>query len=233
MKKIKNNIPNMITISRMIASILASVIFVVGNIKLAIGLYVYGAISDFFDGLAARKLNATTELGKKLDPISDKIFALSLLTPSIALGNYLMFLPFILEGEIASEIIAAKKMNIDMETERIGKYKTWFLFTSLILGLLSTKFPVAYFPLAVSLGYTTHFQVQSIKAYKNQFNRRIINNNEIKKEEPKKENKEVSKQNRIKSIVREHYDEFIFYKNIEIKDNQKRLVRRKNNNIDF
>ena len=234
MKKIKQNIPNMITMSRIIASIIAGGLFVSGNILPSVLLYVYGAISDFFDGLAARKLNATTELGKKLDPISDKIFALSLLTPSIVLGNYLMILPLLLEGEIASIIIAAKNMNINMETERVGKYKTWFLFSSLILGLLSTKFPAIYFPLALSLGYTTHFQLQSIKTYKNQLQDKL-NNKEIKneiidiKENDKNiENNEKSKTKELNKLIKEHYNELMYYNNIEVKDKTKRLVKKKN-----
>ena len=211
MKKIKQNIPNMITVSRMIASITASGLFISGNIIPSVVLYVYGAISDFFDGLAARKLNATTELGKKLDPISDKIFALSLLTPSIVLGNYLMLLPLILEGEITSVVIAAKKANINLETERVGKYKTWLLFASLILGLLATKFPIVYFPLALSLGYTTHFQLQSIKAYNNQFKEKLNNTEKIG----------------IKQIINDYYNELMYYKNVEIKERPKTLVKKK------
>ena len=109
MNKLKQNIPNMITISRIISSVLASILFVSGLTGPAIILYIIGAVSDALDGFAARKLNAFTELGKKLDPISDKIFALSLLAPSLILGNHLMFIPLVLEAEISSITIAAKK----------------------------------------------------------------------------------------------------------------------------
>ena len=54
------SIPNIITFSRIISSLLASAFFVGGNLPLALGLYVYAAISDAFDGLAARKLNASS-----------------------------------------------------------------------------------------------------------------------------------------------------------------------------
>ena len=229
MKRLKQNIPNIITISRMIASITASGLFITGNVLPSVILYIYGGISDFFDGLAARKLNATTELGKKLDPISDKIYALSLLTPSIVLGNYLMLLPLIMEGEISSTVIAGKNTNINMETEKVGKYKTWFLFTSLILGLLATKFPVAYFPLALSLGYTTHFQLQSLKAYNNQYIEKVNDIKQVKeieKEEQKEKNEQVKERKEIKNIAKDYYNEFIYYKDIEV-SKPKTLVKKR------
>ena len=75
--KIIKNIPNAITTSRIISSIVGAISFILGNYYLSFGTYIYGAISDFFDGLAARKLNAYSEFGRKLDAVSDKLFALS------------------------------------------------------------------------------------------------------------------------------------------------------------
>jgi CDP-diacylglycerol--glycerol-3-phosphate 3-phosphatidyltransferase len=234
MNKIKKNIPNIITISRIISSISASILFILGNIPVAIGLYIYGAVSDCLDGLAARKLNAFTELGRKLDPISDKIYALSLLIPSLALGNYLMAIPLVLESSIASTTITAKKSNIKIETERVGKYKTWFLFATIILGLIATKFPIAYIPLAPLLGYTAHFQLQSIKSYENQYYQKLNKtNNNISKE--KQEPQTHTKNKQIKNQIKNHYDELMFYQNIPIdtpsqtKPKTHKLVKRKNN----
>ena len=99
--KIIKNIPNFITVSRIITSLLASLSFILGNFGLSIGLYIYSASSDFFDGFLARKLNAFSELGRKLDAISDKLFMLSLLLPTIILGNYLMLIPFVFESLIS------------------------------------------------------------------------------------------------------------------------------------
>ena len=81
MKNIKKYIPNLVTITRIISCICGATLFTLGNIPLAISSYVYGAVSDAFDGFLARKLNAVSETGKKLDAVSDKIFALSLLIP--------------------------------------------------------------------------------------------------------------------------------------------------------
>lgn len=168
-EKIKRNIPNMITISRLIASALAATFFVSGNYLGALGLYIYGAVSDAFDGMAARKLNAFTKLGRKLDPFSDKMYAASLLIPSILRGNIFMLLPTILELKISIENYQAMKKGISLETERVGKFKTASLFPTMILGLLSTIDPIFLIALAPVFGLSTYLQLESIKAYNQQF----------------------------------------------------------------
>ena len=227
MKRIIRNIPNMITMSRMISSIVAPILLVTGNIGSAVGLYIYGGISDCLDGLAARTLKAHTELGKLLDPLSDKIYAASLLIPSLLLGNYLMIIPLILEGEIAATNIAASKSGILIETERVGKYKTCLLFASLIVGLIAPYIKEFYILLAPLLMYTTHFQIQSIHAYENQYHdkmmtrleekKSIVESKEIEKEkaqEKKQTNKQLSE--KIKDEISIHYHEFKYYENIPI-----------------
>ncbi len=46
----------------------------VGNYKLIAGfLFLISALTDFFDGIVARKLDIVTDLGRILDPIADKL----------------------------------------------------------------------------------------------------------------------------------------------------------------
>ncbi len=51
-----------------------------------IGLIVYAVISDYLDGLVARKTNTISEVGKVIDPISDKICAVILFIYTVWLG---------------------------------------------------------------------------------------------------------------------------------------------------
>ncbi len=50
------------------------------------GLLIYALVSDYLDGLAARKLNQITELGKVMDPLADKICAVILFVYATWLG---------------------------------------------------------------------------------------------------------------------------------------------------
>lgn len=53
---------------------------------LIIGLILYAGISDYLDGLVARKTNTISEVGKMIDPISDKLCAVALFIYTVWLG---------------------------------------------------------------------------------------------------------------------------------------------------
>jgi len=48
-------------------------------------LMVLGGATDFFDGLLARRLRQTSNLGRILDPLADKVYAISILLMLVAL----------------------------------------------------------------------------------------------------------------------------------------------------
>lgn len=197
--KIIKNIPNTLTTSRIIASIAGAGAFVAGNIWLAAGLYIYGAVSDFFDGLSARKLNAFSEFGRKLDALSDKIYAGSLLIPSILCCNLIMLIPLALELKISYITLKSQRLGFRPETQRIGKFKTALLFPTMIAGLLST-ISIELLPLLWTLlPITTSLQAKSITVYENLLNYNI-NQRSIK--EQKKENLDLEK-NTSKDVDRE------------------------------
>ena len=123
MDKLKRNIPNIITISRIISLILGFIFFVNDEIILSIIFYVYGGISDAFDGYFARKLSAYTKFGQYLDAISDKLYFLSLIIILLIYGNYLVILPLIMEIIISIVNYLILKKNKKVFTERVGKFK--------------------------------------------------------------------------------------------------------------
>ncbi|MEQ9264825.1 MAG: CDP-alcohol phosphatidyltransferase family protein [Balneolaceae bacterium] len=51
-----------------------------------IALIAYGVISDYLDGLVARKTNTISEIGKMIDPISDKLSAGALFIYTVWIG---------------------------------------------------------------------------------------------------------------------------------------------------
>ena len=67
------NIPNPITFLRIVITFIIIYMFIIGSSLLSIILvFMLGALTDFFDGYFARKLNQITEFGRQFDIIADR-----------------------------------------------------------------------------------------------------------------------------------------------------------------
>jgi len=67
------NAANLLTASRLVMAPLAVRAILLGEYRLALGIFVAAAITDGLDGLVARRLGRLTRLGAWLDPIADKV----------------------------------------------------------------------------------------------------------------------------------------------------------------
>ena len=50
-------------------------------------LYLFGAVTDFFDGWVARKFDLVSDVGALIDPIADKVFVVSVLIMLVAIDR--------------------------------------------------------------------------------------------------------------------------------------------------
>ena len=76
MGNIKKHIPNTVTVLRIIGTIVLVPLHTSTDIFLFI--YIFTGFSDVLDGYLARKLNAESELGSKLDSVADLILCSSI-----------------------------------------------------------------------------------------------------------------------------------------------------------
>ena len=131
--KIKKRIPNILTKSRILSPLVIVPIAILGNFTTVTIISVIFGLTDAFDGKLARKWNATSEYGKLLDTIADKVFALTLSLP-LLIANPLMIAPIVLlETAIGGIAIKSKLKNNTPHSTMLGKIKTCFLYTSLSL----------------------------------------------------------------------------------------------------
>lgn len=82
------NLPNAITVARILASpLIAYLPFAPGPGArfTAFLLYVAAAVTDYWDGHLARTRNLVTDLGRLLDPLADKLLLVATLVPMYAL----------------------------------------------------------------------------------------------------------------------------------------------------
>ena len=73
------NIPNMLTLLRVVMIPLFVAAFLAGgtNSWAALVIFILAAITDALDGHIARKKNIVTDFGKLMDPLADKILVMS------------------------------------------------------------------------------------------------------------------------------------------------------------
>lgn len=140
------NLPNKLTLSRVIAIPIFIVFFIFSTKDASLNIYrlisaiifVVASVTDYFDGQIARKYNLVTNFGKLMDPLADKmlvITALVLLTESKEV-HYLCTLVVILrELTISSIRLIALEKGIVIAASIWGKLKTATQMVSLVLIL--------------------------------------------------------------------------------------------------
>jgi cardiolipin synthase len=138
MAKRAYNIPNMLTYARIVAvPAIVLCFFIEGRLQssdlarwTAFGLFAVASITDFLDGYLARIWKQTSNIGKMLDPIADKLLVASVLLLVAADGTIagwsLWAAIIILCREILvsglREYLAALKVSVPVT--QIAKWKT-------------------------------------------------------------------------------------------------------------
>lgn len=152
------NIPNKLTILRIILSFLIIIVLVlpfealginlpklfineliVVDIKYLIAgfLFLIAALTDLLDGFLARKMNCTTNLGKILDAIADKILVNPCLIILAATGFIHPIIPVVLV--MRDSLVDALKMIAGNHGKVIGAINTGKLKTvCLMIGIILT-----------------------------------------------------------------------------------------------
>lgn len=69
----KKHIPNTITCCNLICGCIATYNAICGNSQMALLFIILGAVFDFFDGMLARLLHVSSEIGKELDSLADDV----------------------------------------------------------------------------------------------------------------------------------------------------------------
>lgn len=155
------NLPNKITLSRIILTIFIILLLVfpfeeagiklpqlfinemiVVDIKYPIAgiLFIVAALTDMIDGKLARKNNQVTDLGKMLDAIADKVLVNSVLVILAAQGYISAIIPtvIIVRDEIVNSIkmLAGNKGKV-IAASKLGKIKSVCMMTGVSLTLFN------------------------------------------------------------------------------------------------
>lgn len=140
------NLPNKLTIARVLMIPLC-LIFVMArwNVPAAI-FFVIACLTDFLDGYIARKQGIVTNFGKFADPVADKVLVLTMMTALLARGDYFWW---------AACVVAARELAVDglrlvavdqgivIPAGKLGKLKTNAQFASILASLLGAAYGLA------------------------------------------------------------------------------------------
>lgn len=137
-------VPNCISVFRIIL-IPIFFYFISNNHNIvAVTVVLLAALSDFFDGYVARKLNAQSKTGELLDPIADKLFlntvlwGLCFFTPPTLL-KYTLAILLTLRDLIllfAGFVVVTKKLSVNMKPIYLSKICTTFVFIYAICSII-------------------------------------------------------------------------------------------------
>lgn len=143
----KKQIPNALTYSRIAVIPLFIAVFYWDKTiapYLAGGLFLYASITDFFDGYFARAWQATSSIGRFLDPIADKLLVAAALLMMVKEGRADV-LPAI--AIVCREILVSglreflAELHISVPVSKLAKFKTTAQLIAIFLLLISPALP--------------------------------------------------------------------------------------------
>ena len=101
------NIPNLLTVSRLIAAPVTAWLLVHDHHKYALALFAYAGITDLVDGWMARRWKLQTVAGSVIDPMADKALMIILTVTLAVKGAIPVYLATLILGRDATLAIAA------------------------------------------------------------------------------------------------------------------------------
>ncbi len=134
------NLPNQITIARLVVSIILFVLFPFQQYVAALICFLVAAGTDWLDGYLARKHNLVTKLGRILDPFADKIlicgvFIFLAAEPRSQIAAWMAVVVVGRELLVTALRSFMEEQGADFSAKMAGKLKMVFQCLSVIISL--------------------------------------------------------------------------------------------------
>lgn len=124
------NLPNKLTLSRFgltVAFLIVMFSQMHFHKTIALVIFIAAGVSDFLDGLIARRRNLITNFGILMDPLADKIMVCSAFIAFVGVGWLPAWMAVVVvarELAITGLRMLAASKNVVLAAERYGKHKT-------------------------------------------------------------------------------------------------------------
>ncbi len=135
------NLPNILTCSRIgLTAVFMFLLFAPGATSKGLALLVFllASLTDYWDGFLARKNNITTDFGKLMDPIADKVLTLSAFLAFVQMGLLPAWMAMVIVARdffITTLRFLMPEHSQAQSARTSGKYKTVLQFC-VIVGIL-------------------------------------------------------------------------------------------------
>ena len=140
----KQRIPNLLSLSRLLATVLVVILVLINQpwaFLVATLLFFLASVTDFFDGYLARRFHVVSNLGVFLDLTADKIFVAAILIALVQLGLVPAWIVIII---VSREFLVTGLRSMAAARNKVipagawGKQKTFITLVA-IGGLLLAK----------------------------------------------------------------------------------------------
>lgn len=138
------NLPNKLTVGRVIAVPFFVAAYMLGYYIVALILFVLASLTDMLDGKIARKHNLVTNFGKIMDPLADKILvysALVLMTGDGTIPSWVLIIILAREFAVSGMRTVAASSGIVIAAGMSGKIKTVLQMFAVPVLILAPAFP--------------------------------------------------------------------------------------------
>jgi cardiolipin synthase len=160
------NLPNYITLVRIILIPFFINLMIYGYYRSALGIFVIACITDALDGMIARITKAQTELGAFLDPMADKLLIVSAFVTLVLLHMLPIWLVIVVVSRdvilvIGSAVIYFTGHDLKARPSIVGKATTVLQLAVVTLSLLLRSYGVHVGLMSLLYGTTAVFTVAS------------------------------------------------------------------------
>jgi CDP-diacylglycerol---glycerol-3-phosphate 3-phosphatidyltransferase len=142
------NLPNKLTLSRLVLTLaFLFVIFLDPNPwrdTVALFLFSAASITDYFDGMIARRDKLITNFGILMDPLADKILVCSAFIAFVGQGwipAWMIVVVVSRELAITGLRLLAASQNVVLAAEKFGKHKTISQIVAILAILILNGYP--------------------------------------------------------------------------------------------
>lgn len=140
-------VPNILSFFRILLVPVFLVLVILGYDILALAVLVFSSLTDFLDGVLARRFNQVTRLGQLLDPAADRLFIFATVIGLATREIVPWWLVVVIVGrDVVLLVMGITLANFSygpLPVHHIGKIATFCLFYALPIIMIGQAFPAA------------------------------------------------------------------------------------------